>query len=80
MEAPNQPICKDVIIIILRYTKKRNEVVAKKAIEKDDTNLAKYKRVCKQKKCLQNKTFTIKFIALGDGSFWVVERILNLNL
>ena len=49
LEAPDQPICKDVIIISLRYAEKRNEVVAKKAIEKDDSNLAKDKRVCKQR-------------------------------
>ena len=50
IEAPNHLICKDVIIISLRYIEKRNEVVAKKAIEKDGTNLARDKRVCKQKK------------------------------
>ena len=55
MEAPDQTICEYVIIISLRYTEKRNEVVAKKEIEKDDTNLAKDKRVCKQKKCFQKK-------------------------
>ena len=49
MEAPDQTICNYVIIISLRYTEKRNEVVAKKAIEKYDTNLPKDKRVCKQK-------------------------------
>ena len=50
MEAPDLPICKYVIIISLRYIEKMNEVVAKKEIEKDDANLPKDKRVCKQKK------------------------------
>ena len=39
-----------LIIISLTYTEKKNEVVAKKAIEKYDTNLPKDKRGCKQKK------------------------------
>ena len=32
------------------------------------------------KEMISKKTYTAKFIALGDGSFWVVERILNINL